>query len=349
MDATSRRRLSRALSIIENHAEGWRETLAEHHRNASEALVIGVTGPPGAGKSSLVDTMAATWAGAGHRVGVLAIDPASPFSGGAVLGDRVRMRRSEELDAVFIRSMSTRGHAGGLNASAADLCAVLAGSGFSRIILETVGVGQNEMEVAFVADCTLVVAVPGLGDSVQAAKAGLMEVGDIYVVNKIDLPGAATVARDIAAMLSLVFAGQPGRNTGAVDTPIPAFVPGEARSRLAERFGDPASPAGWWYPPVVSTSADDGQAVARLVETIETCGAWLAGSGQLGKRRMQQAEARLRDILKARLLARQLRDASLAGAPFDAWVEAVAQRRLDAHEAADRLLAFRHHPTEKLA
>jgi LAO/AO transport system kinase len=336
MDTSWRRQLSRALSAVENRAPGWRDILADNAGKRADAFVVGVTGPPGAGKSTLIDAMAAHWASLGHRVAVLAIDPASPFSGGAVLGDRIRMQRSEQLDQVYIRSMSARGNEGGLNASAFDLCSVLAGSGASRIILETVGVGQNEIEVAFVVDCTLVVAVPGLGDVVQTAKAGLMEVGDIYVVNKGDLPGAAAVAGDIAAMLSLVFSGGPGRNAGMTDAEVP--LPNAARTLLNRRFGDPADACGSWHPPVIRTSTNDEASIATLVDMIESCRAWLDEGGHLLSRRAGQVEAQLRNILKTRLYERLIRDISLSGKPFEAWVDTIVRNEVDAHAAADRLL-----------
>ncbi len=338
MDTTWRRQLSRALSAVENRSPGWRAILAENAGKRADAFVVGVTGPPGAGKSTLIDAMAAHWATLGHRVAVLAIDPASPFSGGAVLGDRIRMQRSEQLDQVYIRSMSARGHEGGLNASAFDLCSVLAGSGATRIILETVGVGQNEIEVAFVVDCTLVVAVPGLGDVVQTAKAGLMEVGDIYVVNKSDLPGAATVAGDIAAMLSLVFFGAPGRNAAMADASAPLPLPNAARTLLNRRFGDPADACGSWHPPVIRTSTSDEASTATLVDAIENCRAWLGEGGHLRSRRAGQVEAQLRNILKTRLYERLIRDISLSGKPLEAWVEMIVHNEIDAHAAADRLL-----------
>ncbi|WP_170984588.1 methylmalonyl Co-A mutase-associated GTPase MeaB [Rhodoligotrophos defluvii] len=340
MDTAWRRRLSRAVSALENRAPGWQACLAEAVAAASDTLVVGVTGPPGAGKSTLVDAMAAHWAAQGHRVGILAVDPASPFSGGAILGDRVRMRRSEDLSSVFIRSMSTRGHSGGLNGSAFDICALMGGSGLTRVMVETVGVGQNEVEVAFVADCTVVVAVPGLGDSLQAAKAGLMEVGDVYAVNKSDLAGAASVAADIRSMLSLVFAGRPGANqAGAVEAQA-AAVPGHARLLLSERFGDPAGAKGHWHPPVVNTAVGNDTSVAALIAAVEACGRWLAESGTLRQRRLRQAEAQMRSVLQAMLLQQQVERVALAGGSLSEWIEAVALRRLDRHTAAERFLAM---------
>lgn len=339
MDAAWRRRLARSLSIVENRDAGWRDILAATRSGRDDMLVVGVTGPPGAGKSTLIDALAASWAGTGHRVGVLAIDPASPFSGGAVLGDRMRMRRCEDLDQVFVRSMSARGYAGGLNEAAFDLCAVMAGHGITRLLLETVGVGQNEVEVAFVADCTVVLAVPGLGDSVQASKAGLTEVGDIYVVNKGDRPGADLVARDLTSMLALVFPGGPGRNEGEHQQ-APAWVTGPTRQLLLERYGYAAEPGGAWHPPVLTTSAADGSGVDALVETIERCSQWLSQSRQKTVRRRAQAQAHLIAILRQRLLERHLGGASGPETRLATWVERVADGAADPHAAADDLLGM---------
>jgi LAO/AO transport system kinase len=280
------------------------------------------------------------WAGEGHRVGILAIDPASPFSGGAVLGDRVRMRRCEDLDRVFIRSMSARGYSGGLNEAALDLCSVFAMYGVSRIILETVGVGQNELQVAFVADCTLVVCVPGLGDSVQAAKAGLMEVGDIYVVNKGDLPGASTVARDLVAMLALVFAGKPRRNQGPVGGAMPAAVPGTTRQLLEERYGNALQPGGSWHPPVLTAIASDGNTIGPVVGAVEQCAVWLEESGRGHARRLRNIDMQLRDILRRRLLDRYFgyRD-PVADRHYNRWIRDIATGCIDPHSAVERMLS----------
>lgn len=342
MDPTWRRRLARSLSVVENREAGWREILAKSHPHRLDMLAIGVTGPPGAGKSTLIDALAATLAGRGQRVGVLAIDPASPFSGGAVLGDRMRMRRCEDLDDVFVRSMSARGHAGGLNESAVDLCAVMAGHGVTRLLLETVGVGQNEVEVAFVADCTLVVSVPGLGDSVQASKAGLTEVGDIYVVNKGDRPGADHVARDLVAMLSLVFPGQPGRSTGRAG-PTAASVPGATRDLLTARYGDPDQPGGAWHPPVLTVTAVDGGGVDALADMIEDFGAWLAEGGRKSQRQIAQAQAHLLAILRRRLLERHLGRDGVSGSSLAALVSRIARGEIDPHAAAEAMLGGTAH------
>jgi LAO/AO transport system kinase len=339
MDASWRRPLARALSAVENRAEGWRDVVRRSYASPGDALVIGITGPPGAGKSSLIDILASIWAAQGHRVGIIAIDPASPFSGGAVLGDRVRMRRAEDDERIFIRSMSARGHGGGLNEAAVDLCAVLASHGITRILLETVGVGQNEVEVAFVADCTLVVSVPGLGDSVQAAKAGLLEVGDIYVVNKGDLPGADSVARDLRTMLALVFPGRPGENTGAADASMIAGVPGAVRSILAARFGAAGENEGAWHPPVVVVSAAESTAVNDLALEVDAFDGWLRKSGHLARRRHARIDRHLQGLLTRRLLDRLMRsDPMLSEHGLSDWIFRVMNGALDPHSAVDAIL-----------
>jgi LAO/AO transport system kinase len=336
MEPATRRKLARALSAVENRAEGWRDVLAKSYRRRG-GVVVGVTGPPGSGKSTLIDAMAAEWAEAGERVAVLAIDPSSPFSGGAVLGDRVRMRRSEEHPNVFIRSMSARGHPGGLNEAAVDLCAVLAGFGVDRVIVETVGAGQNEIDVAFVADCVVVLSVPGLGDSLQASKAGLLEIGDVHVVNKSDLSGAAIVARDLASMLALAFPGQPGANAAAKNAPSPPLT---SRPHLEARFGSPLSETGCWHPPVLLAAATAADGARQVNETVDCCLAWLRGSGRGHCRARERAAIHLREIVKRQLFARFLAAAPQAGPEsFASFADAVADARADPYLLADRLVA----------
>lgn len=340
MDVSWRRQLAKALSAVENRTSGWREILRQSYSSANDTFVIGITGPPGAGKSSLIDILASYWATQGHRVGIVAIDPASPFSGGAVLGDRVRMRRSEEDDRIFIRSMSARGHGGGLNEAAVDLCSVLAGHGTTRILLETVGVGQNEVEVAFVADCTLVVSVPGLGDSVQAAKAGLLEVGDIYVVNKGDLPGADAVARDLRTMLALVFPGRAGNNIRGADKSMVAGVSDVVRDILVSRFGAPDETEGSWHPPVRLVSAAETTAIGELADEVDAFEGWLRRSGHLAQRRKARIDRQLRNLLTRQLLRRLLEsDVRLSERGLSDWVSQVEVGTLDPHSAVDNILS----------
>ena len=198
------RAIARGISLVENGASSSSaELLARLADRTGRAFVVGVTGPPGAGKSTLVDRLTATWRQTGHRVGILAVDPSSPYSGGAILGDRVRMQTHAADAGVFIRSMAARGHPGGLARATADAVGVLDAAGFDPVIIETVGVGQAEVEIVRVADVTVVVLVPGSGDDIQALKAGLMEVGDLFVVNKADREGADRAVASIEAMLAL--------------------------------------------------------------------------------------------------------------------------------------------------
>jgi LAO/AO transport system kinase len=229
--------LARAVSIVEDGAPLAGELLAACAKFAGSALRVGVTGPPGAGKSTLVDQMAKWLRGEGQRVGVVAVDPSSPFTGGALLGDRIRMQGFAGDDGVYIRSMASRGAMGGVAKAAADVCAVIEAAGRETILIETVGVGQDEVEVVGLADVTVLVLVPGMGDEVQSLKAGVMEVADIFVVNKSDRGGAELVEGEILAMQSLG----------------------------AERGG--------WVPPVVRTVATNGEGVAELMETVGRCAA----------------------------------------------------------------------------
>lgn len=263
--------------------------------------VIGVTGAPGAGKSTLTDRLVTEARRAGSRVGVLAIDPSSPFSGGAILGDRVRMQGHSSDEGVFVRSMATRGHLGGLALAAPEAIRLLAAVGMNVVIVETVGVGQVEVEVAGAADTTVVVVTPGWGDSVQANKAGLLEVADILVVNKADRDGAAASRRDLEHMLDL-------------DTTM-----------------------GPWRPPVLATSASKGEGIDELWEAIGGHGRYLSDSGELGRRRARRME----DELSAVLVRRLERDVHQVadGAAWEKVRDRVVTGTTDPYDAAEQLLA----------
>jgi LAO/AO transport system kinase len=338
MQPARRRELAKALTMVESRSEGWRALVADSYRHGPGVPTVGITGPPGCGKSTLVDAMVLEWAGRGEEIAVLSIDPSSPFSGGAVLGDRVRMRRSEDLENVFIRSMSARGHAGGLNEAAMDLRAVLAGFDVDRIIVETVGAGQNDVEVASVADCVVVVSVPGLGDSLQAAKAGLLEIGDIHVVNKADLPGAPAVQRDLTAMLELAFPGRPGANEAQESGRRAAGPPQAARRRIEARFGTPDAEA-FWHPPVLSTVATDAATVRDVNGAVDACVAWLRTGSRGSARASERAHSHLQAIVKNQLFFRVLGgDPGESDSPLTPWVRRIVEGGIDPYAAADHLV-----------
>jgi len=290
------RAVARAISLIENESVEAAGLVGRIHPHTGRAYLIGVTGPPGAGKSTLVDRLIAEYRRAGVAVGVLAVDPTSPFSGGAILGDRVRMQAHAEDAGVFIRSMATRGHLGGLARTSAEAASVLDAAGFDVVIIETVGVGQDEVDIVRTADVSIVTVVPGMGDEVQALKAGLMEIADVFVVNKADREGADRMAASIDAVLSL------------------------------EQW-----PAGRWRPPVVRTVATTGVGVPELVETIGRFRA--ATGGALDKRRRTRAEWRLREIL-GRAFMRQIEQETLAPGEFEGLLDQIARREIDPYEAA---------------
>ncbi len=292
--------LARAISWVENeHAEAP-AVIDACFGAAGRAFRIGVTGPPGAGKSTLVTRIAKEYRARGLAVAIVAVDPTSPFSGGALLGDRVRMNELAGDPGVFIRSMATRGSMGGLAVHTAQVCDVLDAAGFARILIETVGVGQSELEVAQTADTTAVVLVPESGDGVQAMKAGLMEIADVFVVNKADREGAERATFAIQSALEL------------------------------------RAPTGGWRIPVHRTIASKGEGVPGVVDRFEEHLLWLRESGDLERRRRQRLEQRLRDLLEGRLWA-EFR-ARVPDADWRESLEALAARRRTPHDVADALV-----------
>jgi LAO/AO transport system kinase len=291
--------LSRAISMVENEDDHSVALLDACFEKSGRAFRIGITGPPGAGKSTLVTRLTQEYRRRGETVGIVAVDPTSPFSGGALLGDRVRMGELAGDPGVFIRSMATRGSMGGLAVHTAQACDVLDAAGFSRILIETVGVGQSELEVAQTADTTAVVLVPESGDTVQAMKAGLMEIGDLFVINKADRDGAERAAFAINSALEL-------------------------RARASS-----------WPTPVLLTVASQGTGVSDLTDRLEEHYDLLKSQGGLEARRRHRVAQRLEDLLRDRLWAGFR--AQLAPAEWRAALEDLVARRVTPHQAAERL------------
>ena len=294
------RAIARAITLVEEGLPEARALLAALFPHAGRALVVGVTGPPGAGKSSLVDRLTAHLRKVGRTVGIVAVDPTSPFSGGAILGDRIRMQSHATDSGVFIRSMATRGHLGGLAAATDQALTVLDASGKDVILVETVGVGQDEVEIVGTADVSLVVLVPGLGDEVQALKAGIMEIADVFVVNKADREGVERVVAEIESTLSL--------------------APPEAKR-----------------PAIVKTVATRDEGVDALLEAVLGFERRASGSGALGRKRRAQLRRRLEEAVRQRVMERVFRTV-IAPGELDATVERLAERALDPFTAADEIV-----------
>jgi LAO/AO transport system kinase len=291
--------LARAISLVENESPAAIPLLDECFRRAGRAYRIGITGPPGAGKSTLVTRLALEYRRRGETVGIVAVDPTSPFSGGALLGDRVRMAELAGDDGVFIRSMATRGSLGGLAVHTAQVCDVLDAAGFTRLLIETVGVGQSELEIAETADSTAVVLVPESGDGIQALKAGLMEIGDLFVINKADREGAERAAYAIHTALEL------------------------------------RAVHGGWTPPVQMTVASIGTGVAEVIDRFEEHLVHLQGHAGLEGRRRRRIEQHLEDLLRTRLWS-DFR-ARLGESAWRAAVEVLVRRESTPHGIAEEL------------
>jgi LAO/AO transport system kinase len=296
------RAVARLISLVEDESPLLREVMAALAPYAGQAHIIGITGSPGVGKSTSTSAFVTAYRATGKRVGVLAVDPSSPFSGGALLGDRVRMQDHATDSGVFIRSMASRGHLGGLAWTTPQALRVLDASGFDVVLVETVGVGQSEVEIAGMADTTLILLAPGMGDGIQAAKAGILEVGDIYVVNKADRDGVQNVTRDLRAMLA-----------------------------LAERSADS------WVPPILKTVASRNEGVDEVIAAIEDRLAWMTGNGVLAERRRSRARDEIEAIA---MTALRSRFAHLHGdARLDVLAAKVADGDTDPYAAADELIA----------
>ncbi len=295
------RAIARAISVIEDERPEAAALVREIFPHTGQAYLIGVTGPPGAGKSTLVDKLTAEVRREGESVGILAVDPTSPFTGGAILGDRLRMQAHYEDPGVFIRSMAKRGQLGGLARATSDAALVMDAAGKSLVVIETVGVGQDEVDIVRTADISIVVLVPGTGDDVQALKAGVMEIADIYVVNKSDREGADRMVTSVEANLSL------------------------------QHFGE-----GEWRPPIIKTEASTGRGIAELWQTIRAYRAHTAASR--GRRLKARNQFRLRDLLTHRYLE-FIEHSLLTPESFDALVDRIAAREVDPYSAAEDLLS----------
>ncbi|SFF34553.1 LAO/AO transport system kinase [Actinacidiphila alni] len=297
------RAVARLISLVEGASPQLREVMAALAPLTGGAYVVGLTGSPGVGKSTSTSALVTAYRKAGKRVGVLAVDPSSPFSGGALLGDRVRMSEHASDPGVYIRSMATRGHLGGLAWAAPQAIRVLDAAGCEVILVETVGVGQSEVEIAAQADTSVVLLAPGMGDGIQAAKAGILEIGDVYVVNKADRDGADATARELNHMLGL----------------------GESRE------------PGDWRPPIVKTVAARSEGIDEVIEALDKHRAWMEERGVLAARRGRRAAGEIENIA---LTALRSRIGDLRGdRRLDALAERVADGTLDPYAAADELIA----------
>ncbi|MCE7989538.1 MAG: methylmalonyl Co-A mutase-associated GTPase MeaB [Caldilinea sp. CFX5] len=316
--------LARAISRVENEQADAQLLLRALYPHSGQAHIIGVTGAPGTGKSTLVTALAQAYRSASLTVGIVAIDPTSPFTGGAILGDRVRMRALSGDSGAFVRSMATRGSLGGLSKTTGDVVTLLDAAGFQRIIVETVGVGQAEVAIASTAHTTVVIEAPGLGDEVQAIKAGILEIADLLVVNKADRPGADRTTKALEMMLELE-SGSPRqiRHHGqliAVDQPVAATTTAEQ-----------------WQVTVLKTVATNNEGVDALRDRVEAHRDWLQRSGEWAIREQVRIAHALENILRAELNRRIL--AALPQTDINDWVQAIHKRVADPYTAAQKILA----------
>jgi LAO/AO transport system kinase len=299
----NKRSIARAISAVENNEKGITELLKQIFPSTGHALVIGITGAPGSGKSTLVDALAARYRSAGDTVGIIAVDPSSPFTGGAILGDRIRMQNMATDHGVFIRSMAARGHLGGLARATTDAVNILDAARYDKIIIETVGVGQDEVDIVKTADATVVVLVPGMGDDIQVIKAGIMEIGDVFVINKADRDGVLRTERELESMLS-----------------------------IAER------PDGW-KPPIVKTVAIRPEGVDALAGAIQSYAAYVqTGAARANGRRASVAEHRIKEMLRDRLFTIAF-EKGMTESELKEMARLVADRRRDPYSVVEEILS----------
>ena len=301
------RALARTISTVENRSPGWRELLKALFPHTGHAQILGLTGPPGAGKSTLVDRLAKHYRKEKQTVGIIAVDPTSPYTGGAILGDRIRMQDHFSDPGIYIRSMATRGSLGGLARATADVATVLDASGRDLVMIETVGVGQDEIDIVRLADVTIVILVPGMGDDVQSIKAGIMEIADIFVINKSDRSGADRVEREIRALQSLAL--------------------------RTDR----------WTPPVVKTVASEGTGIGELVAAVADYQAYLQKGDLAMQHKVENWQERLVEMLRDALLEKarvQLADGSVAR-----YAAEVAERKRDPYSLVEEIVEKSSHAT----
>jgi LAO/AO transport system kinase len=320
--ANEPRAVARAMRLVDDRGRGHVELLKALWPQTGRAWILGVTGNPGAGKSTLCDQLIGVFRARGQRVGVVAVDPTSPYSGGAILGDRVRMSRHAADSGVFIRSLATRGHLGGLSRSARDVVRVLDACGHDTVLVETVGVGQDELEVTRTAHTTLVVMAPGMGDDVQAAKAGLLECADAFAVNKADRDGADVVVRDLELMIAL------GNDA--------LLALSSARGHLAHTVPSARANIERWTPPIVKCVATRGEGMAQLASALDAHRAWSVGTHAGRAQRSTRLAEEMREALREGLIDAAVQHLE---SRLDAAVRDVEARAVDPYTAIERLVA----------
>lgn len=330
--AGQRAALARAISLVENREHGFEELLHALHPTVGRAHRIGVTGPPGAGKSTLTARLAAHFRAHGETVGIVAVDPSSPFTGGALLGDRIRMGAVSTDPGVFIRSMASRGALGGLATTTREVADLLDAFGFDRVIVETVGVGQSEYDVLETADTTVVVLVPESGDSVQAMKAGLMEIADVFVVNKADRQGADRLVQEIELMLHLRLGDTEDLSTGHHGVSLRRVA-----EAARERKEAAAEARAAWAIPVLKTVAHKGEGVDALADTLVRHQRYLIDSGELAARRRQRLRGRVRAVVE-RELRRRVWEAGVGERVLEEALESLVRGEESPYSVAARIV-----------